>query len=80
MRTSESICSLAHRPESPERDGRVVVVVVSGRVGEARVGGGSDQFIFSLLPPPLMFASPHLTLSVSLSLSLARTPTCLFSR
>lgn len=56
MRTSESICSLAHRPESPERDGRVVVmrgggvrrgwgvVVRGGGVGL----GGSDQFIFSL--------------------------------
>lgn len=43
MRTSESICSLAHRPESPERDRRVVRVVVGGWEG-----GGPDQFIFTL--------------------------------
>lgn len=55
MRTSESICSLAH--SSPVRERQ--------REGERR-GEGWPIYLQSLLPPLLMFASPHFCLALPL--------------
>lgn len=59
MRTSESICSLAH--SSPERERQRE----RQREGE-RWGEGWPIYLQSLLPPLLMFASPHFSLALPL--------------
>lgn len=53
MRTSESICSLTQQSRERERQ----------REGE-RWGEGWPIYLQSLLPPVLMFASPHFSLAL----------------